>query len=292
MKDSFMNWVLFVVLSLIWGSSFLLMKIGMESLAPYEVAALRILSAGVVLIPFCLKAFNEIPSNKIAIVFLSGLIGNFFPAFLFCLAETKLNSSLTGMINSLTPLCTVVIGILFFKMMAGLQKLIGVLIGLAGLFFLVSPNGQLHFENFNYISLVLLATVMYAVTVNMVSRHMVGIGSINIASAAFVMLIPACLAVLLATGYFYKPLGQMAFIKSTVASCTLGIAGTAFATVLFYRLVKRAGALFGSMVTYGIPFIAAGWGIFYGETVTLFQIGCLGIILSGVYLVNKKPKSI
>jgi len=263
------------------------MKIGLQQLNPLEVAALRILSAGIVLIPFAFRAIRQIPRNKIGSVILSGLIGSFFPAFLFCFAETKLDSSLTGMLNSLTPICAVIIGTLFFDLKAGKRKVIGILIGLVGLFFLVSPNGQLHFDNPFYISMVIFATILYAINVNVVSRKLKGIGSINIASVAFVVLVIPCLLILAYAGFFSHHLMEIKFIQSTLAACVLGMGGTAFASILFYILVKRAGPLFSSMVTYGIPFIALGWGVVYGEQVKLIEIGCLGIILAGVYLANK-----
>ena len=286
MKDKLINWLLFIILSLIWGSSFLLMKIGLEELNPFEVATLRILSAGIVLTPFAYRAIKQIPFNKLANVVLSGLIGSFFPAFLFCIAETKLNSSLTGMLNSLTPICAVIIGTLFFDLRVSKRKVAGILIGLVGLFFMVSPNGQFQFANPLYILLVILATILYAINVNVVSRKLHGIGSINIASVAFVTLIIPCLLILFYTGYFNRTI-DLKFVKSTSAACVLGMGGTAFASVLFYILVKRAGALFSSMVTYGIPFIALGWGVLYGEQVTWTEIGCLGIILAGVFLANR-----
>lgn len=287
MRDKAINWLLFVMLSLIWGSSFLLMKVGMQLLSPYHVAALRIVSAGIVLIPFAAKAFTQIPRNKLGVVVLSGLLGSFFPAFLFCIAETQLSSALTGMLNSLTPLCAVLIGVFFFQLKPKPQKIIGILVGLVGLFFLVAPNGKLDVSNFGYIFLVLLATVFYAVNVNLVGRHMQGITSVNIAAMAFIFLIVPCAIILAFTGYFAKSFTNVEVIKSTVAACVLGVVGTALASVLFYRLVKRAGPLFAAMVTYGIPFIAVAWGYYYGESITIFQVGCLGIILGGVYISNR-----
>ena len=256
----------------------------MELLNPFEVATLRILSAGIVLTPFAYRAIKQIPQKKLAVVVVSGLIGSFFPAFLFCIAETKLESSLTGMLNSLTPICAVIIGSIFFDLKVSIRKVIGILIGLIGLFFMVSPNGAFHFANPQYILLVIFATILYAINVNMVSRKLHGIGSINIASVAFVILILPCLIILYYNGFFARSMTEMKFIRSTTAACILGMGGTAFASILFYILVKRAGALFSSMVTYGIPFIAVGWGLIYGEQVTFLQLGCLGILLGGVYL--------
>ncbi len=259
----------------------------MQMLSPYHVATLRILSGGLVLIPFATKAFKQVPKNKLGIVILSGFLGSFVPAFLFCVAETQLSSALTGMLNSLTPLCVVIIGVLFFQLKPKPQKVVGIIIGLIGLYFLIAPNGRLDVGNFFYVSLVLLATVFYAVNVNLVGRHMQGIASINIAAMAFVFLIIPCVIILAFTGYFAKPFSNWEVIKSTAASCVLGIVGTAFASVLFYRLVKRAGPLFAAMVTYGIPFIALAWGFVYGEQISLLQICCLGVILSGVYISNR-----
>ena len=124
--------------------------------------------------------------------------------------------------------------------------------------------------------------------VNLVASRMKGIGSLNIASLAFVFLIIPCIIILYITGYFALPFNDKQILVSTLASFVLGVMGTAVASIFFYMLVKRAGTLFASMVTYGIPFIAVLWGVWYGEQVTLLQIGSLGIILSGVYLVNKK----
>ena len=264
------------------------MKEGMNTLTPYQVASIRILSAGIVLIPFAYKALKAIPKNKVVLVILSGLLGSFFPAHLFCIAETKIDSSLAGILNALTPLFTIVLGISFFQLKAGTQKIMGVLVGFAGLCLLISPKGDFGFDQFRYTLFVLLATVFYGINVNMVGRHMQGVGSLNIASMAFVFLVIPTLIILWFTGYFALPLSHQDFIVSTLASSVLGIFGTAVASILFYMLVKRAGTLFASMVTYGIPFIAVMWGVIGGETVTWMQIGCLGIILAGVYLVNKK----
>ena len=288
LKDKLINWGLFTILSLIWGSSFILMKAGMNTLTPYHVASIRIMSAGLVLIPFAYKAIKQVPKNKMFIVILSGLLGSFFPAYLFCLAETKIDSSLAGILNALTPLFTILIGIGFFQLKVNTQKIIGVLVGFAGLCWLIAPTGSISFQNFSFSMLALLATVFYGVNVNLVGRHMKGIGSLNIASVAFVFLVIPSIIILYFTGYFALPLTHKDVLLSTLASFVLGMMGTAVASILFYMLVKRAGTLFASMVTYGIPFIAVMWGVWGGEQVSWMQIACLGIILGGVYLVNKK----
>jgi len=288
LSNKLINWGLFILISIIWGSSFILMKAGMNTLTPFHVASIRMLSAGLVLIPFAYKAFKEVPKNKLLIVILSGFIGSFFPAYLFCLAETKIDSSLAGILNALTPVFTIILGMLFFQLKANTQKFIGVLIGGVGLAMLMVPTGNIGFQNFNYTLLVLVATILYGINVNLVGRHMQGVSSLNIASLAFVFLIIPSIIILYFTGYFSLPLTDKAVMLSTGASFLLGVMGTAIASIIFYILVKRAGAIFATMVTYGIPFVAVFWGVIYGEQVSLFQVGCLGIILFGVYLVTKK----
>lgn len=283
-----LNWLIFAVLCIIWGSSFILMKGGMNVLSPYQVASIRLISAGTVLLPFALKAFKHIPQNKRGLVILSGLLGSFFPAYLFCVAETKIDSALAGILNALTPLFVIITGVAFFQLRIKMKQLLGIVIGFVGLCLLVLLGNNISLQYFSYALLVLLATVLYGVNVNVVGRFMQGIGSLEIASMAFIFLIIPCTSILFFTGYFALPLGDSAYLQSTVASAILGIFGTAIASILFYMLVKRAGAIFASMVTYGIPFVAIAWGIWGGEQVNLQQVFCLAIILGGVYLVNKK----
>ena len=288
MKDKLINWGIFTALCLIWGSSFILMKLGIEAISPYQVAALRMLSAGVVLTPFAIDSFKKIPKNKLFLVVFSGLIGSFFPAFLFCIAETKIDSGIAGILNALTPLFTIVVGVLFFQLQTTKQKTIGVLIGFIGLCCLFAAQKNLNFENGSYASLVLIATLLYGINVNMVSRHLHNIGSLPITAIAFTFLIIPCIIILYFTGYFSLAITSPIILKATAAAFLLGILGTAVATVIYYMLVKRAGGLFASTVTYGIPFVAMFWGILGGEHLNLIQGICMGIILLGVYITNKK----
>jgi len=287
-RDKIINWGIFIVLSIIWGSSFILMKEGMRVLTPYQVASIRILSAGLILTPFALKALKQVPQNKWLLVILSGLLGNFFPAYLFCIAETEIDSSLAGILNALTPMFTILVGISFFQLKANSTKIMGVIIGFIGLCLLMLSGKEVSFNNLSYAGLVLLATLCYGINVNMVGRYMKEVGSLNIASLAFVFLIIPSSIILYITGYLQLELTNTPVLKATGASFILGVLGTAFASIIFYMLVKRAGTLFASMVTYGIPFVAVFWGLLDGEKITLLQVGCLGVILCGVYLVNKK----
>ena len=292
-NSQIINWVIFVALCLIWGSSFVLMKLGLYGtdgtavLSAYQVAAIRMLSSGLVLLPFAFGAYKRVRSAGIRwYILLSGLLGSFFPAFLFCIAETHIASSLAGAINAMTPLFVLLVATVVYGSKIPLMKWIGILLGFTGcvLLFLRQPgdgNQQIFYALF-----AVLATALYGFNVNMVKHKLLHVSSVDIATLAFAFLTLPSLLVLVVTGYFSYPLLQSQFVLATAASAVLGIFGTAIASILFYVLVKRAGIVFPSLVTYGIPFVAIGWGIFYGEKIVWLQVLALIVILAGVYIAN------
>jgi drug/metabolite transporter (DMT)-like permease len=284
------NVLLFILLSFIWGSSFILMKAGLMGLDAFQVASVRIIASGLVLLPMLYKSFKIIPINKIPIVFLSGALGSLFPAYLFCIAETGIDSSLAGMLNALTPIFVIITGALFFKNITSWQKIIGVLIAFTGCVFLFLSESKLSLGlNLWYLVLIILATIMYGFNVNLVQKHLKGIPSLQIVSMALALNAIPALIVLVYSGFFQVDFHQNEVIYSIGFSCLLGAVGTSLANILFYILIKNAGAIFSSMVTYGIPFVAITWGYFFGESVGLMKIVSLFIILLGVYWANRNP---
>lgn len=280
-----LNWICFILLALIWGSSFILMKEGAKQLSGWQIGAVRILSASALFLPLGIFHLRKLPKNKIPVVLLTGLFGNLFPAFLFAIAiHRKVPSSIAGILNSLTPLFVIVIGVLFFKQKIKPKKLAGVLVGFIGLFILSATKGPLTISDLSFTLLILLATVFYGLNVNIVGTYLKGIDPLKIStvSISFLML-PAGFIL------FLNPvsLSSSEVVKSVVAIITLGLLGSAAATLLFYLLIKRAGGLFASLVTYAVPAVAIFWGVLDGEQVGTIQVACLGIILAGVYLANK-----
>lgn len=264
------------------------MKEGLRQLSAYEVAAIRMLSAGLVLLPFAVRSFQRMQKKDLGLLVLTGILGSFIPAILFCVAETQIDSALAGMLNALTPFFVILIGAVFFQSKVAVQKIVGVLIGFSGmlLLFLSQKSGATS-SNIFFAALIVVATLSYGLNVNMTNRYLKHVGSLDIAAIAFVSLIPASLAVLLYNGFAQHQLTNAAVIRSVAAASVLGIFGTAIASILFYMLLKRAGTLFSTMVTYGIPFVAIGWGLLVGETVGLMQMAGLVVILSGVYITNR-----
>ena len=268
------------------------MKPGQIQLSPFQVASLRMIFSGLSLTPFAYKALKQIPKDKLLIVVLSGIIGNFFPAYLFCIAETKIDSALAGILNSLTPLFTIIVGIFFFQLDSNGKKILGVLLGLVGLCFSIVAGKTINFENFSYSFYVLIATIFYGINVNMVGRHMHHISALNIAAVAFGFCIIPASIILYSTGYFQLDFHDSGFQQASTAGAALGIINTTVASILFYQLVKRAGIVFASMVTYAIPFVSLVMGLYYNEPIHPLRLVGLVIILIGVYIVNKKEKKL
>jgi drug/metabolite transporter (DMT)-like permease len=288
MHPKLFNWLLFITLCIVWGSSFILMKEGLKELSAYEVAAMRMFSGGLVLLPFALRSFKRMQRKDLGLLIGSGMLGSFIPAILFCVAETKIDSALAGMLNALTPLFVITIGALFFKSGVAWKKFIGVLIGFSGmlLLFLAQKKDSGNSDVF-LASLIVLATLCYGLNVNMTNRFLKHVPSLDIAAIAFVSLITPAGLVLFFAGFANHDFTEASVIRAVGASAVLGIFGTAVATILFYMLMKRAGPLFSSTVTYGIPFVAIAWGLLAGETIGQLEIVGLFIILSGVYLTNR-----
>ena len=290
-KQNFTNWLLFVVLSIVWGSSFILMKKSAEHLNGLQIGATRIFAAGVSFLPWAILHVSKFPFRKLGVVALTGLFGNFLPALLFASAiKGNGESSLASILNSLTPLFVIVIGVLFFKSKVQGRKIAGVLIGFIGLVILSLLRGPVSANDYGLI-LILIATVGYGITVNLVSNYLKGIDGFKIASVSLaIMAIPATIIM-----WQQNVFGILQYDEdarwSIIIACLLGIVGSAIATALYYILIQRAGGLFASLVTYAIPIVAMFWGLLAHEHVTSIQIACLTLILAGVYIASITPSS-
>lgn len=285
-----MKWILYLLLCLIWGSSFIIMKEGLEAINAYHLALIRILSAGLIMLPLAIPAYRAVSRKRIMPIILSGFIGTFIPSFCFTIAQTKVDSSLAGIMNSLTPIFTIAIGALFFQLKISWIKWMGLILGFTGMVILVTGNtGKISTDHIGYSLFIILATICYGLNVNVVTRFVRDVAPMHVAAIAFTSLIIPSLIILLMTGFFSAPaLLNGSWNNGIIAASILGIVNTGLASVIFYLLVKKAGPVFSSTVTYGIPFIAMGWGLLDKEPVTLFQVAALLIILLGVWLANKE----
>jgi drug/metabolite transporter (DMT)-like permease len=286
-NTSAVKWLLMTTLALIWGSSFILMKRGLEDFHPGQVASIRMLTSFLCLFPFVIRKSNEIKKNQWKYIFATGLVGNGIPAFLFATAQTHVPSAMAGLLNSLTPVFTLVVGYFFFHSKAGYAKVAGVLIGLVGATGLILNNAQGDFfvDSF-YPLLIVLACVGYAFSVNIIRNKLHEVESLNISGFALCLVGPPS-GIYLFTTDFITRLEQNPHAWGSLGYVLLlGIFGTAISIVLFNYLIKMSGAVFASSVTYLIPVVAMLWGLADQENMGLIHLLALGAILTGVYLIN------
>ncbi len=282
------QWFVLFFLAFIWGSSFILMKRGLEVYSHTNVAALRITISFICLIPFAIIGFKKVKRKDWKYLVASGFFGNGIPAFLFTKAQTQLPSGLSGILNSLTPIFALIIGILFFKAKSSLLQIIGVVIGLAGAIGLISSNGiDINNTHFSYSFYIIGATLCYAISVNILKYSLKELNATTITSLAFLSIGPFCIFYLLASDFTEVTISNEESLSAIIYISVLAIFGTAVSVILFNMLIKKTTALFAASVTYIIPIVAILWGIFDGEIFNIFQGICVGIILFGVYFINK-----
>ena len=290
MKTLDKKWLYLSLLSVVWGSSFILIKKALIGLTPLQLGALRTLFAAIFLLIVGFSFLKKIKKQQWKWITISAFLGTFIPAFLFVFAETQIDSAVASILNSTTPIVTLVLGAVLFKIVFSRNQLIGVIVGLVGSLLLiwsgadVNPN-----QNYWYSTLVLAASVCYALNVNILKKHLQELPPMAIAAGNFIVLLVPAFLVLVFSGFF-----GLEFVGNTVLHESLGyllilsLVGTAVAKVMFNKLVQLSTPVFASSVTYTIPIIALLWGLLDGERFSLFQAGATVFILSGVLMTNKK----
>ena len=290
MKRINSKWGYLLILSIIWGSSFILIKKSLLGLTPYQVGALRVVITGLILFIPGFKRLKSITATEWKWLTISGFLGSFFPAFFFAFAETEIDSAVASIINSLVPLNTVLLGFAVFKIASTRRQVIGVIIGFIGTALLILKGADLNpHQNYIYAGFVIVSTVMYAANVNIIKKHLQQVSAFNIASGNYVAIIIPGIVILLFSDFFSEstfenPEFKMAMIYVVI----LSFFGTAVAKVLFNKLVHIATPVFASSVTYLMPIVALIWGVLDGEGFSLWQGLATIIILLGVYLSHRK----
>ena len=288
MESKQLKWVYLLILSLIWGSSFILIKKGLVGLNAIQVGSFRIIFAAIFLLIIGFQSLKKIPLHKWKFIALTSLFGTFIPAYFFAIAETEVDSSIVAILNALTPLNTLVLGVLFFGIQSQKRQFLGVFIGLIGCLLLVF-NGAANHPNQNYYFtiLVVIATLCYAINVNLIKKHLSDLSSLSITTGNFAVLFLPALIILSTTD-----ITQKTHLETTQNSILfvmiLGIVGTGIANILFFKLIQMSSPVFATSVTYLIPIVAFSWGLLDNEMLTQIQfLGAL-IVLAGVYLSAKK----
>jgi len=283
-----LKWVYLIVLSLIWGSSFILIKKGLVGLSAMQLGSLRIIFAALFLLIIGSKSLPVIPKNKWKYIALTALLGTFIPAYLFAIAETQIDSSITAILNSLTPLNTLILGAIIFGINFKKSQIWGVFIGFLGSLLLVF-NGALNHpdQNYYYAILVIIASLCYAINVNIIKKHLSDLSPLSITTGNFMMLLLPASAILFFSG-FIEVIQVEKVQHSVLFIMILGVVGTGIANVLFFKLIQMSSPVFATSVTYLIPIVAFFWGLLDNEMLTPVQFFGAFVILIGVYLSAKK----
>ncbi len=282
------RWILLILLSLIWGSSFILIKKGLEHFGYIQAATIRLMTGGLALLPFALFQFKKIPRSKWRYVALSGFLAMFLPAYLFCFAQQYIPSSVAGILNALTPTFTFMIAVLWYKTSYSSNQIIGLILGLGASIYLSMLASKSGWAINGHVLLVILATICYGININLVKNHLAKVPALAVSTCSVVF------ASFLATTIFFLP-DIKSFAFSTEA-CTslyalmgLGLLGTAIAIILHNYLISISSALFASANTYFIPVVAIAWGLVFGEKLSINHLfGVAGIFLA-IILIRKQP---
>jgi drug/metabolite transporter (DMT)-like permease len=286
---SLRKWGTLVILSLIWGSSYILIKKGLTGLTPIQLGSLRVIVTTIIMAPIGYQKIKHIPRQNMKWVALSAFVGSFFPAYLFAFAETEISSSITAVMVSLTPLFTLLISVFVFGEELLKKQVFGVLIGFTGIIVLI--NNELFSSSFNilYIMFIVLAAFCYAVNANVLKYKLSNIPALGIVFMSFLfMFIPAFIILCFSDFPFSDFTSDPLIIESIIYIVILAVFGTAIAKVLYIKLLAISTPVFSVSTTYLMPVVAIFWGLLDGEEFKLTQFIGTAIILLGVYLVTKK----
>ena len=277
------KWILLALLSIIWGSSFILIKKSLEHFNPYEVGALRVLIAGLVLLPVAIMNIRKFPKKNLKWLILAAITGNFIPMFLFPIAETEVSSSIAGIINSMMPIFGIIVGALLWKFETTKRQIIGVLISFSGACILAFSGGEGGEFKLIPILLLLLATLLYAISTTTVKSKLSDIPAKILSAFVFslVLIFPSFIALVFA-GFFNELKMDNNLLVGLGFVSLLSVFGTGLAMMLNYRLLSVSTPLFASTVTLLMPVVAIIWGILDGEKLTSMQVFGAVIILSGL----------
>ncbi|RYU92796.1 DMT family transporter [Emticicia agri] len=280
-------WLLLCLLATMWGSSFLIMKKALVAFTPIQIGALRIMSAGLVFLPWLISRRKEYPKEKTRYFVASGFLGYLLPAFLFAWAGTRVNSSLIGALNSVTPLFVLIVGALFFQQIIKRWQVIGLVLGFVGSIVLIlsASKDGLSFNN-PYALLVVLSALMYGFNVNITGKHLKTINPVLL--SAWTLCSVAILAGVLLFSTDFLTRINSGTITPLLLVILLGAINSGIAAIIFNYILQIASPVFASSVTYLIPVVATLMGFIDGEPISFLHYFGMSIILVGVYLINKK----
>lgn len=289
MQNNNTKWIYLIILSLVWGSSFILIKKALVGLTPIQIGALRILITAVFLLLIGFRSLKKIQKKHWKPVLYSAVLGTLFPSFLFAFAIKGIDSSIASILNSVTPFNALWVGVLLYGFTFNKNQLIGILVGLAGTVVLILEGADLHpDQNYWYAVLPIISSLGYAFNVNIIKKHLQDLDPLAITTGNFILIILPTLAVLAYSGFFSTFELNAATKPALFYISILAVVGTGIAKILFNKLIQISSPVFSASVTYLIPIVAVMWGIIDGEKLSFVQLVAGIIILFGVWLVNRR----
>ena len=285
------KWIYLIILSLVWGSSFILIKRSLLGFTALQLGSLRIVFASTFLFVVGYRSLRTLTLRDWKWIFLAGLLSSFFPPFLFALAQTQLDSGVTSIFNSVVPLFTTIVGIAVFDTIIRRRQIVGVLVGLFGTLALIltgmefDPN-----QNYWYSVFILLSAFGYALNINIIKKHLGHLSPLAVTTGSFAVAFVPAIAIVFYSGFFNEIGSNVQMQNSLWYLLALAFLGTAIANIYFNKLIHLSSPVFAASVTYTIPIVAVLWGVWDGETINLYQLIGGAIILFGVYLVNRKKR--
>ena len=289
MENNSTKWYLLGFLGCVWGSSFILMQLGLQGVNSIQLGSLRILFAALFLMIVGFKQIAKIPLYKWKYIALTSVFGTFVPAYLFAIALSKIDGSVSAILNSLTPLNTLLVGLFFFGLDVQRRQIFGVIIGFVGCVLLVLfGDGENTTENYYYAILIVIASIFYGINVNLIKKYLSDLKPLVISTGNFVVMFVPALLVLYFSGFF-DIVHQEKVQTSLGFIVVLGIVGTGFSNILFFKLIQLSSPVFASSVTYIIPVVAIMLGyLFMNETLSIVQVIGALVVLVGVYFSSRK----
>ena len=285
------KWIYLILLSFIWGSSFLFIKKALVGFSPIQLGSLRIIFAALFLFLFGFKSLQSLSIKDWKWIAIAGFLSSFFPPLFFAMAQTQIDSGITSIINSIAPLGTTLVGIWLFKLTITKRQILGVIVGLLGTILLIVVSMEFSPEqNYAYAIFIILSALGYAFNINIIKKHLSHLTPLAVATASFGVVIIPALGMAIFAGVFSLNVQEIEVQKAFGYVFVLAFLGTAIANIMFNKLIQISSPVFAASVTYTIPLVAIFLAILDGEKISVFQIIGGLIIVFGVWLVNKKNK--
>ncbi|PKA97971.1 drug/metabolite transporter (DMT)-like permease [Flavobacteriaceae bacterium MAR_2009_75] len=291
LKDNTRKWLYLILLSLVWGSSFILIKKSLLGLTALQLGGLRIVFASLFLFIFGYKSLSTITQSDWKWIAIAGLLSSFFPPLFFALAQTEIDSGTTSIFNSVVPLFTTIVGVVLFGVLVTKRQILGVFIGLFGTVALILAGVEFDpDQNYWYSIFILLSALGYALNINIIKKHLTHLSPLAVTTASFAVAFVPALLLVVYSDFFNEVVENKEMHRALWYLLALALFGTSIANIFFNRLIQLSSPVFAASVTYTIPLVAIIWAVLDGETVNVYQLVGGGIILFGVWLVNKRKR--